>query len=528
MLTEQAKNAVLTSGHEVLDRSVKGHEVMRLRLLFLMPLTFAIIAIIAALTLTLYRHEHQALLQGVLRIRASAQGFYEESIRYDAKALQAVMDALKRDRTLQKELMRRDRQALLAHTGLIFDELKRDFAITHLYFTAPDRINLLRVHAPNRYGDRIDRITTLSAEKDGTNTYGVELGPLGTLTLRLVSPWYDESTRELLGYVELGMEIDRVLQKLREFFGVEVFVLVKKDNLDRKEWENGMRALGRTPDWDRFPAVVQASQTGQAIPPLLADRLSLGELPDSNSILEAGHGGASYRIAFLPLQDAAGRKVAHMVLITDVSRETDAAVDTVYVGSLTALVSGLLLLGFFNWQVGRIGRRIESDKQALEQLATHDGLTGLYNHRTFYTLLEEEIARARRFQHPLSLLMIDIDHFKRVNDTYGHQAGDAVLRCLSECLAGQIRVIDRLCRYGGEEIAVILPNSDSADDLAERLRATVEATPFDAGGKAVSITVSIGASSFPNNGVSGQALVFTADAALYAAKQGGRNRVCKA
>ncbi len=98
--------------------------------------------------------------------------------------------------------------------------------------------------------------------------------------------------------------------------------------------------------------------------------------------------------------------------------------------------------------------------QSLNELATRDGLTGLYNHRTFYKLLEDELARAQRFNLPVSLLMLDIDHFKHVNDTYGHLAGDAVLKGLSELLSRQARAIDRVCRYGGEEITVILPESD--------------------------------------------------------------------
>lgn len=507
--------------------SGKGREIARLRLLFLVPLAVAILAIITALTLALYRHEHESVQQGVLRIRASAQDFYEDSIRYDARALQAVMDTLRRDPILQAALARRDRQQLLMRSAALFDELKKDYAITHLYFTGTDRVNLLRVHTPSRYGDKIDRITTLAAEKSGTASFGVEIGPLGTFTLRLVTPWYDETTHQLIGYVELGMEIDRVLQKLRDFFGVEVFVLVHKDHLDRKQWEDGMRALGRTPAWDRFPEVVLGSQASQSVPPLLAEHLARSELGDSRTILEVVDGGASYWIAFLPLQDAGGRNVAHMVLITDVSLETNAALDTVYAGSLTALAAGILLLWFFNWQVGRIGRRLEGDAQALEQLATRDGLSGLYNHRTFYTLLEDEIIRARRYKHPFSLLMIDVDHFKLVNDTHGHQAGDAVLRGLSERLTDLVRDVDRVCRYGGEEMTVILPDTDAALEMGERLRAAVEAKPFDIGaGQTIGITVSIGAASFPRNADEGQALVAAADAALYAAKKGGRNRVC--
>ncbi len=323
------------------------------------------------------------------------------------------------------------------------------------------------------------------------------------------------------------MEVDRVLQKLRDFFGVEVFVLIHKDVLDRKKWEDGMRTLGRSPDWERFPEEVLSSHTRQAVPAMLAERLARGALSKANNGIVEMSSDGTHRLTLLPLYDAGSRNVAHMALLADVSQDLNVALRTVYVGSIAALVAGMLLLGFFYWQVGRIGRRIEADAQELEQLATHDGLTGLYNHRQFYTLLEDEIDRARRYHHSVSLFMLDIDHFKRVNDSHGHQAGDAVLRGLSDRLAGQVRNIDRLCRYGGEEIALILPGTEDAGDVAERLRACIEAEPFEVGGgKQLAITVSIGTASCPGDAGSGEALVTAADSALYTAKKTGRNRVC--
>ncbi|MFP5344391.1 MAG: diguanylate cyclase [Gammaproteobacteria bacterium] len=177
-----------------------------------------------------------------------------------------------------------------------------------------------------------------------------------------------------------------------------------------------------------------------------------------------------------------------------------------------------------------MAERLKEKRTALEALATHDGLTGLYNHRTFYTLLQEELARATRFKRPVSLLMLDIDHFKRVNDMHGHQAGDVIIRGLSELLLRRAREIDRVCRYGGEEIMMILPETgmESAAVIAERLRAAVEAQSFDVNrGAPVHITVSIDIASWPE-AHSAQALVAAADRALYAAKNAGRNRVSQA
>ncbi|MDP1682819.1 MAG: diguanylate cyclase [Burkholderiales bacterium] len=172
---------------------------------------------------------------------------------------------------------------------------------------------------------------------------------------------------------------------------------------------------------------------------------------------------------------------------------------------------------------------LKKSRAALAALATRDGLTGLYNHRAFYTLLGDEFARAQRFKRPVSLLLLDIDHFKRVNDTHGHLAGDAVLKGLSELLGRQARAIDSVCRYGGEEITVILPETDldAAAHIAERLRAAVEAQTFDVNVTPLRITVSIGVASWPAQADTASALVAAADAAMYAAKQSGRNRIIR-
>ena len=147
----------------------------------------------------------------------------------------------------------------------------------------------------------------------------------------------------------------------------------------------------------------------------------------------------------------------------------------------------------------------------------------------FYSLLEDEIARTLRYQRPVSMLMLDIDHFKRVNDTYGHVAGDRILEGLARVLEQTVRQGDRVCRYGGEEIGVILPETDmqTAVNAAERLRAAAEQAVFkDDSGQEIKITVSIGVAALPEQAATLPELVNMADAALYAAKEGGRNRVC--
>ena len=170
----------------------------------------------------------------------------------------------------------------------------------------------------------------------------------------------------------------------------------------------------------------------------------------------------------------------------------------------------------------------ESFQQQMYEAALRDGLTKAFNKKYFLDRLETEIAYARRHQAHLSLLMFDVDHFKRVNDNHGHLAGDYVLQRLAKVAAATVRTEDVFARYGGEEFGVICRGVTlaSAGILAERLRATVEATVFDHEGTRLPITISVGVAGHPEVQIeNGAQLIAAADAALYEAKRGGRNRV---
>lgn len=164
----------------------------------------------------------------------------------------------------------------------------------------------------------------------------------------------------------------------------------------------------------------------------------------------------------------------------------------------------------------------------MESMAITDGLTGLYNHRYFQEKLVGEIERSQRYGEKFAQVLTDIDFFKKINDTYGHPAGDKILKDVSGIIRDSIRSIDFASRYGGEEFAVILVNADKKEALAiaQRIRTTVEGTAFDIGrGKKVRATLSIGISIYPGDANSKQQLISRADEALYLAKKEGRNRV---
>jgi diguanylate cyclase (GGDEF)-like protein len=187
-------------------------------------------------------------------------------------------------------------------------------------------------------------------------------------------------------------------------------------------------------------------------------------------------------------------------------------------------------------ELTRINGELRQNEERYRQLAITDPLTGIFNRRHFYQLAESELQRACRYGHPLAVIMLDIDYFKRINDTYGHATGDQVLQALANLVRGTLRAIDIFARYGGEEFIVLLPETDlmAVRTIAERLCRKIGETPLPIEPNYINITISLGASVFnpsaqlvpsPKTGTLDQ-LIDLADKALYEAKKTGRNRVC--
>ncbi|NOT54195.1 MAG: diguanylate cyclase [Deltaproteobacteria bacterium] len=179
-------------------------------------------------------------------------------------------------------------------------------------------------------------------------------------------------------------------------------------------------------------------------------------------------------------------------------------------------------------RIVRYQKMLRAQQVQLEHLAREDALTGLANRRRFEERAREELIRAGRYQHPLSLLLADLDHFKAINDTYGHPYGDLVLKEVGQALVRHCRSSDLCARYGGEEFAILLPETPLPESqfVAERLCAAVRDLPFTQGAKAILVTASFGVACFSvTNPQSLEELMKQADQALYVAKDKGRNRV---
>ena len=256
--------------------------------------------------------------------------------------LQGQLSHLVRDPALQEAWLSQDAELLAVRSEPVFTEMKREFGITHFYFVASDRTCFLRVHQPGRRGDQIDRTTMLTAQRTGKEAWGLEMGPLGTFTLRCVRPWI--SNGEISGFLELGMEIDGLVEELARDLDVEIVSVTRKRCTSEESFETGKRAFGFTGEWCQYPEVVVTHQTIPVLPEELVDRFSAAKGPFDDEIFPVTEEGHRFRCGWVPLQDAAGCDVADLLVLQDATDQVETAWRGLWFSmGLGAAVCGILL-----------------------------------------------------------------------------------------------------------------------------------------------------------------------------------------
>jgi PAS domain S-box-containing protein len=304
----------------------------------LVPLAIVLLLTITVFSLGLLAHYRTNLVASGERLLENTASELVESLAEQTDALSAIQTVILRDGDLRAALAAGDRERLLADWRSVFETLQVERGITHFYFHGPDRVNLLRVHSPELHGDSIDRQTLLDSERRMGIGAGIELGPLGTFTLRVVQPVLGERNR-LLGYIELGKEIEDILESIHESEDLELAVVIRKTALDRSNWEAGMAMLGREADWALYAETVQIYSSLTSLPIGSDSIVDHVKHEHGISSLETDREGRPWRILVSPLHDASGTEVGDLLVFNDIS-EAVAALKRI----LILVVSGAFML----------------------------------------------------------------------------------------------------------------------------------------------------------------------------------------
>ena len=314
------------------------------------------------------------------------------------KNIEAILYVLGENPVLQQQFLDGNRSALLKTADNLNHLFARNQQITHFYFHTLNRVNFLRVHQPDRYGDTINRITMQQAADSGKMASGVELGPLGTLTLRVVMPWY--AGERLIGYLELGRELSTMIPALKFLNQVDGYLLtVKKKFIDQQGWQQGMAMLQRPADWSAFAdRVVMVNFLPEEFDVAVEKSDSCG------GVLDLFHrkNGSVYMTLRLPLLDASDREVGHLLCVRDESVRIQIAKQhrLFFLLILTALT--VLLLTQFYRVLSKVEQRLLNSAEELEQ-RVDDRTVALQDEVRLHQQTSHELEQQRQYQESLVL-----------------------------------------------------------------------------------------------------------------------------
>ncbi len=293
-----------------------GHTV-RKRLLI--PLACVLILLLSSFCIILVYTQKKSLEQSSLQILENANKMLSRTIEEQSRVLTALENIILRDVNLPRNLQRHDRHALFLSYKDLFTRLKKDYSITHFYFHLPDRVNLLRLHKKEKYGDTIGRFTLFDSIQTEKSSSGIELGPLGTLTLRVVQPVFLNDL--LVGYIELGKEIEDILGSIHKEPGTEIALGIYKYRLNQSQWETGMAMIDRQVNWNQFVEKVLIYTSLPEFPTKWEHFLT--EKSHRHHTIDAitKYNDKSWHVLATDITDASDSEIGDMLLFVDISKD---------------------------------------------------------------------------------------------------------------------------------------------------------------------------------------------------------------
>ncbi len=348
------------------SEAYRGQGGGRVRARILYPFALVILFVIGAFLVAAYVFEDREFERNLMESAASVERLFQQGLENEAAMMQASLAVIARDENIKKAFIGRNRKALQELVRPLFDSLRQNNRVSHFNFIDPDRVNFLRAHKPDKFGDTIDRFTTLRASREGVPSRGIELDSFGIFTLHVVLPWYQGKT--LIGFLELGQEIDSIIDEVHRVMGADLLLLVYDRYVDLEQWEVGKEKFGHQNDWPRFGNTVVVGRAMAKIPGAVAEILRRDDHSYERP-LHVVEDGRDLYVTFLPLNDITGREVGDFVVVKDI---TGVQANYRNVTILTAVVSvlvGSLIFAIFYVILGRVEDDYRRQREVELQLA---------------------------------------------------------------------------------------------------------------------------------------------------------------
>lgn len=423
-----------------------------------------------------------------------------------------------------------------------WQKMTKEYQVRQLHFhLGPGSNSFLRVHKPEKFGDNMDNLRHLVVDvnRDGQPRQGFELGRVYA-GLRGVVPVFSFSDpTKQVGALEVGTSFSTLIESLSSAIGYEVAIVIRKERVDEAVWKRPTE-----PPISNCGCFVEASSSDNLKEVLAARENKPEHHPTSEGrtiILKTQSGPIT--LTEFALRDYIGIRDKHepplgRVMIWQPADSAlkglyhDTWVNIVYAIVVFILIELALYFGMhlamskLEATIKSRTRDIRTLNAKLEEMANKDALTGVYSRRYLMERVRQELNRASRGEYPAVILMLDVDHFKQINDNWGHQTGDRVLAKLGRIMMEHARNYDVVGRYGGEEFAILIPgaNEKMGYQIAEKLRVRVAEEIKIPGSEDSIITISVGVAGYKKD-YRQENWFAAADTALYAAKRAGRNRV---
>ena len=367
----------------------------------LLPIVIVLVFLLSSFVVAIFWLQENDLKNATASKMTEISNVYKLHINNDLDIMKRHALFIKNNKEMRSAFTSSNRELLLNVSMQKMEEIRSGLGLSHFYFHDDKGVNFLRVHRPDRYGDIIKRKSMAEALGTGEDSSSIELGPLGTFTVRYVSPW--KKGKRIIGYIELGKDSKAYIQELKDLFNIEVYLFARKSQIERSDWEESISDAGKNLKWDDYGAYVLAEQTIEFVPSLVKTIFK-----DEAHLIgrEQGafwHDNRYYRVGFFPITDIEGNEAGDMAIAIDVTYHYNAVRDSLLIIIPLSLAMGMILIYILyriviNVEIKLVAARkqeIELKEAEARESLRREYIDKINNQNEELTISMEELSEAR-------------------------------------------------------------------------------------------------------------------------------------